>query len=161
MTIDIVYLADQIHHVVELAGLHHGEWGHLSPQLDVDKRVSLLKGASRKCGIPTIFIAVDGPDLVGSAALVKNDMKNRRDLSPWLAAVYVKLKQRQNGIASALVARVESEAIALRVERLYLFTEHQEHFYKRRGWKLLEHTNYYGTHVAVMSKQLINDSGNG
>lgn len=103
MTIDIIYLADQIHHTEELARLHHAEWGHLSPQIDVATRTSRLFGAAGRSKIPSIFIAVDGPSLVGSAALVNHDMRERPDLSPWLAAVYVKPERRQSGIASALI----------------------------------------------------------
>lgn len=154
MTIDIIYLADQIHHVEELARLHQAEWGHLSPQIGVDTRASRLVEASGRSRIPSIFIAVDGSDLVGSAALVKNDMKNRPELSPWLAAVYVKPARREEGIASSLISRVETEAIALRVKELYLVTEHQEKFYGRRGWSLMEKTDHFGTPVMVMKKAL-------
>lgn len=154
MTIDIIYLADQIHHVEELARLHQAEWGHLSPQIDVNTRAGRLVEAAGRSKIPSIFIAVDGSDLVGSAALVKNDMKDRPELSPWLAAVYVKSASRKGGIASALIARVESEAISLGVKTLYLVTEHQEQFYGRRGWSLMEKADHFGTPVAVMKKKL-------
>ena len=159
MTFNIIYLADQIHHVDELAKLHQAEWGHLSPQIDVVTRASRLTEASGRSEIPTTLIAVDGPELVGSAALVKNDMKERPELSPWLAAVYVKPDRRKRGIASALISRIESSATSLGEEILYLFTEYQEHFYARRGWSLMEHADHFGTPVAVMKKQLRPDVG--
>jgi len=160
MTIDIIFLADQIHHTEELARLHHDEWGHLSPQIDVAMRSSRLVEAAGRSRIPSIFIAVDGSELVGSAALVKSDMKERPVLSPWLAAVYVKPARRKSGIASALISRVESEANSLRVKTLYLFTEHQEKFYGRRGWSLMENADHFGTPVAVMKKKLCIDNEN-
>ena len=107
-----------------------------------------------------VFIAVDGPVLVGSAALVKHGMKQRPELSPWLAAVYVKPERRRSGIASVLISRVEREAMALGVETLYLFTEHQETFYARRGWNLMEQVDYVGTPASVMNKQLLAGDGN-
>ncbi|MCC5870638.1 MAG: GNAT family N-acetyltransferase, partial [Gammaproteobacteria bacterium] len=140
--------------VEELARLHQAEWGHLSPQVDVDTRATRLVEAAGRSEIPLIFIAVDGPDLVGSAALVKSDMKERPELSPWLAAVYVKPESRKNGIASALISRVEHAALSLRVNVLYLVTEQQEKFYGRRGWSLMENADHFGTPVAVMTKQL-------
>ena len=91
MTVDIINLSDQIHHVKELATLHQTEWGHLSPGVDVATRMNRLIQAPGRSAIPIVFIAVNGPVLIGSAALVSNDMKDRPELSPWLAAVYVKL----------------------------------------------------------------------
>lgn len=160
MTVSIIYLADQIHHAEELARLHQAEWGHLSPHVDVDTRAARLAEASGRSEIPMVFIAVEGPALVGSAALVKHDMKERPELSPWLAGVYVKPERRRNGIASELVSRIEKEAIALHVETLYLFTEHQEQFYSRRGWNMIEHVEHFGTPASVMRKQLSAGYGN-
>lgn len=160
MTINVIYLADQIHHVDELARLHQAEWGHLSPEIDVDTRAIRLAEASGNSEIPMLFIAVDGPVLVGSAALVEHDMKERPELSPWLAAVYVKPERRKSGIASLLISRVEEEAMSLCVTTLYLFTEHQEKFYARRGWNLIEHVDHFGTPVSVMNKQLYTGDGN-
>lgn len=67
MTVSIIYLADQIHHAEELARLHQAEWGHLSPHVDVDTRAARLAEASGRSEIPMVFIAVEGPALVGSA----------------------------------------------------------------------------------------------
>lgn len=154
MNIEITYLADQLHHADELARLHDVEWGHLHPRIPVETRADRLRQASGRREIPTVLIAVDGPQLVGSVALVRNDMDDRPHLSPWLAAVYVKPDRRRGGIASRLLARVEDEGAALGVSTIYLFTEHEERFYGRRGWRLMERVDYHGTHVSVMSKPL-------
>ena len=159
MTVDIINLADQIHHVEELAGLHQTEWGHLSPHVDVATRMNRLIQASGRSAIPIVFVAVRGPVLIGSAALVSNDMKDRPELSPWLAAVYVKPEWRRSGIASMLISHAEEVAMSLCVATLYLFTEHQEQFYVRRGWNLIEHTEYSGVSVSVMKRHLIAGSG--
>lgn len=154
MNFQIVFLADQPHHAEALAGLHDAEWGHLVPQISVETRAKRLVEASGQSTIPTVLIAVDGPTLIGSAALVGQDMDDRPHLSPWLAAVYVRPEYRRQGLASRLVSRAEHEAAALGVEMLYLFTEHEERFYGKRGWGLLERADYHGTSVSVMSKQL-------
>ena len=154
-SVDIVYLADQVHHAAELARLHDGEWGHLHPQIPVGERARLLREAAGRSAIPSVRIAVDGPRLVGSAALVAQDMDDRPHLTPWLAAVYVRPEDRRRGLASRLLNQIDQDAVALGVERYYLFTEHEEAFYARRGWQLLEHTDYHGTRVAVMAKDLV------
>lgn len=154
MTIELHCLADHLHHVEELAKLHDAEWGHLFPRISLEEREARLQGATGRSEIPSIVIAVDGPKLVGSAALVGQDMSDRLELTPWLAAVYVKPKYRRQGIAATLVGRVEQEAKALGTEQIYLFTEHEEAFYAKRGWELMEHRDYHGTPVAVMVKAL-------
>ena len=154
MSLDIIFLADQPHHAKELARLHDAEWGHLPPRIPVEERAQLLTDASGRGEIPTIFIAVDGPMLVGSSALVMQDMSDRPDLSPWLAAVYVRADRRRQGIASKLVARVEQAAAALGVERFYLYTELEEKFYAKRGWNLLERREYRGVPISVMAKEM-------
>lgn len=153
MTVTLHYLADHLHHAEELARLHDEEWGHLYPRISVEKRRDLLQAAARS-ETSVVVIAVDGPTLVGSSALVEQDMSDRPDLTPWLAAVYVHPNYRRQGIASTLVARIEQEAGALGAEKMYLFTEHEERFYAKRGWALMEHRDYYGTPVAVMVKSL-------
>ncbi|QOC22585.1 GNAT family N-acetyltransferase [Wenzhouxiangella sp. AB-CW3] len=161
MTVNIINLADQIHHVEELSRLHHSEWGHLSPHVDLATRTTRLTEASGRSEIPTVFVAVDGSFLIGSVALVDNDMKNRPELSPWLAAVYVKPECRRSGIASMLISYAEEVAISLCVETLYLFTESQEEFYTRKGWKLIERADYFGFPVSVMKKRLFAGDGHG
>ncbi len=92
--------------------------------------------------------------LVGSAMLVTHDMKTRKDLSPWLAGVYVKPAYRRRGIASRLVTRIENEAALLAIPRLYLYTPSEAAFYARRGWQTLEETEYRGVAVTVMHKAM-------
>lgn len=87
---EIVTLADNKEFIAELAELHHAEWKHLNPSLTLEGRAEKIVKAAEREGIPSIFIAVSGSQLVGSAALVDNDMDTKPNLSPWLAAVYVK-----------------------------------------------------------------------
>lgn len=153
-TMEIVYRADRLEHIGALATLHHAEWGHLSPHIDLNARMALLREAAGRGEVPTVVLAVRGSQLAGSAALVASDLKERAALWPWLAAVYVRAEHRNQGVATALVSRIEQEAAALRINSLYLFTEHEEAFYARRGWVVLERMDYRGTAVSVMSKEL-------
>ena len=154
MSITLHFLTDQPHHVQELARLHEAEWGHLFPKIPLETRVDRLRAAAGRSEIPSLVIAVDGPTLVGSSALIAQDMDDRPELTPWLAAVYVKASYRRQGIATALATRIEEEAAALGVAKIYLYTEHEEAFYAKRGWEPMEHRDYHGTPVAVMFKLL-------
>ncbi len=151
---EIVPLADKKEFIAELAELHHAEWKHLNPLLTLDGRAKAIAGAAGREGIPSIFIAMSGNQLVGSAALVRNDMDTKPDLSPWLAAVYVKEGFRHQGIATELIARCEDEAVRSNAHVWYLYTEFASRLYEQLGWRHMEQCNYKGVTVDVMCKQI-------
>ncbi|MEP4699677.1 MAG: hypothetical protein ABJZ79_00880, partial [Parasphingorhabdus sp.] len=79
---EIVPLADKKEFIAELAQLHHAEWKHLNPWLTLEGRAEAIAEAAGREGIPSIFIAVSGNQLVGSVALVRNGMDTKPDLTP-------------------------------------------------------------------------------
>ena len=88
--------------------------------------------------------------LGASALLIEHDLKLRRNLTPWLAGVYVKAEERGRGIASQLVNRVVEEAAALGVPELYLYTDTSQSLYARLGWQVVEELVYEELPVVVM-----------
>lgn len=151
---EIVPLADKKEFITELAKLHHAAWKHLNPSLTLEGRAEAIAKAAGREGIPSIFIAVSGDQLVGSAALVHNDMDTKPGLTPWLAAVYVKETFRHQGIATGLIARCETEAARANADAWYLFTEFAAKLYEELGWRHLERCEYRGVTVDVMCKQI-------
>lgn len=151
---EIVPLADKKEFIAELAELHHAEWKHLNPSLTLDVRAEAIANAAGREGIPSIFIAISGNQLVGSAALVKNDMDSKPDLSPWLAAVYVKEGFRHQGIATELIIRCEDEAVRSNISTWYLYTEVASKLYEKLSWRHMERCEYKGVTVDVMCKQV-------
>jgi GNAT superfamily N-acetyltransferase len=150
----IDYLADHPQLIPQLAAHHFAQWGYLRPGETLEQRTSRLETACGRDAIPSVLVALEGGTLCGSAMLIAHDMDSRRDLTPWLAGVYVVAACRGRGLATALVRRVEQEATALGVRRLYLYTPSAEDFYTRLGWGLAERCEYLGQQVAVMSKEL-------
>jgi len=153
--VEIVSLADKKEFIAELAELHHAEWKHLNPTLTLAGRVEKISAAAQREGIPSIFIAMSGGQLVGSAALVQHDMSTKPDLSPWLAAVYVKEGFRHQGIATKLIARCEDEAARSGVNAWYLYTEFASKLYEQLGWHHMERCEYKGVTVDIMCKQFL------
>lgn len=152
---EIVPLADKKEFIAELAELHHAEWKHLNPSLTLEGRTEAIVKAAGREGIPSIFIAISESKLVGSAALVQNDMDTKPDLSPWLAAVYVKETFRHQGLATELIARCQAEAACSNANAWYLYTEFASKFYEKLGWLHLERCEYKGVTVDVMCKQIV------
>ena len=135
---EIFPLADKKEFIAELVELHHAAWKHLNPSLTLDGRAEAIAEAAGREGIPSIFIAVSGNQLDGSAALVQNDMDTKPDLTPWLAAVYVKEAFRHQGVATDLIARCETEAARSNANTWYLYTEFASRLYEKLGWLHLE-----------------------
>jgi|ERR671922_1402221 GNAT superfamily N-acetyltransferase len=148
------YLADRPELLPQLARLHFAEWSYLRPDETLEGRTLRLRNCCGHKSIPTIVVALHGEELCGSAMLVAHDMETRPDLTPWLAGVYVVPPHRRRGLGSALVERIISEAVALRVPTLYLYTPAAESLYTRLGWTVIDRCEYLSANVAVMSKQL-------
>jgi GNAT superfamily N-acetyltransferase len=151
----IDYLADHRHLIPQLAVLHFDEWSYLRPGQTLEERTLRLEQACGHSAIPSVFVALDDTGaLLGSAELIVCDMDERPELTPWLAGVYVVADRRGRGLATALINRVEQEAAALGVPRLYLYTPSAEGLYERLGWQLFERCDHLGTAVTIMSKDL-------
>jgi GNAT superfamily N-acetyltransferase len=150
----IAYLIEHIDYLPELARLHFEEWSYLRPDETLAERTARLRARCGRRAIPSVVIALEGEELLGSAMLVASDMQTRPELTPWLAGVFVRPGHRGKGIGTRLVERIEEEARALNTAILYLYTESAESLYERLGWRLMERCTYQGVQVVVMSKQL-------
>lgn len=145
-------------HVATLAGWIHAAWGHLEPGATLDKSRASFAADCGAGGVPSVFVALardgtGGETPVGTASLVVDDMSVRRELTPWLASVFVLPEWRGRGIASRLVRRVEHEAWDHGIERFYLFTPDQQPLYRRLGWRDRESLIYRDEEVTVMTRR--------
>jgi predicted N-acetyltransferase YhbS len=127
------------------------EWAYLRPGDSVEARIARLQGWCGRGEIPLTFVEVSDGGLLGSASLVEHNMDNRLELSPWLAGVFVRPEHRRQGIGAALVRRIMDEAATLHVSKLYPYIVDSAAFYANLGWSLLEHTDYRGKEVSIMS----------
>ena len=134
----IDYLAHHNHFVTELACWHFAEWSHLRPDETIESRTERLLQRCGAGGIPSVFIAFDGPTLFGSATLFQHGQLDRLNLEAWLANVYVTPSMRRKGIGAALVSAVEAEARQSNITRLCLFTTDFQKYYERRGWTFVD-----------------------
>lgn len=150
---NIVNLKNVPHHLETLARWHQKEWSYLRPNKTLTERIDRMKSHLMAEFIPTTFVATNH-ELLGSAAIIKHDMYTRKELTPWLASVYVAPEFRRQGIGSALVFHIMEQARENKIERLYLFTPDREAFYTRLGWKTFEKTSYLGYAITIMCVDL-------
>jgi N-acetylglutamate synthase-like GNAT family acetyltransferase len=150
----IIDLKFEPHHIPVLAGWHHGEWSYLNPNWSVEQREKDMRLHLTDDLVPSTFVAIE-ERLLGSAAIVENDMDTKQDLSPWLASVFVSPENRGKGIGSRLVMQVMEKAKEDGIPVLYLFTPDKEHFYQKLGWHTISKETFRGHLVTVMQVTLI------
>ena len=150
MVITIKHLAKHMAVIPTLAMWVQEEWGHLLPDATLGTFISDFEERTTPGQIPETFVAIEDDKPLGMASLIEHDMLTRKDLSPWLASVYVPPDSRNQGIGSLLVEAVMQEALAMGLDKLYLFTPDKVRFYLRQGWKVLEHSYYRGVDVVIM-----------
>jgi GNAT superfamily N-acetyltransferase len=139
--VKIINLAEAPQHIPRIAQWHHAEWGYLNPGATVGDRIEKMQRYLKGSSIPVMYIAVDGNELLGTAALVESDM-------------YVNAVYRRRGIGAALVNKVAEVSKQQGTKALYLFTPDQEHFYAGLGWQYIANESYRGGNATLMKLKL-------
>jgi GNAT superfamily N-acetyltransferase len=150
----IIRIEDAQEHIETTAKWLYDEWGRHTPNGSISRAEMELSITPDAHGLPVSFIAVDDYVPVGIARLIANDMETRKDISPWLASVFVLPKCRGRRIGSQLCGQVENEARRLGFPCIYLFTPDRELFYSRLGWTAIERAIYRKKNIVIMNKNL-------
>jgi GNAT superfamily N-acetyltransferase len=99
--------------------------------------------------VPFALVAERDGSACGNALVIQNDLAERPELKPWLAALWVDKPMRQRGVASALLEEGVRRAGALGVERLFLSSRAAlQGFYTGLGWTIIEQG--VGPHVQTV-----------
>lgn len=132
MACEILKLRDCPQWLDRGAAWFHAKWG---VPLEA-YRESMAACVKNLGAVPQWYVAVDGGQILGGLGVIENDFHNRPDLAPNVCAVYVEESHRRRGVAGALLNCVCADMAALRVDTLYLLTDHTA-FYERYGWQFL------------------------
>lgn len=154
----IVNLAQHPQYLRDLALWHQAEWHDLNPGETLEGRIQRMQDYLSPDLLPSTFVHLLNGQATGSAALIECDMDSHRQLTPWLASVFVAPQYRHQGIGSALVNHVMEQARLAGIEKLYLFTPDRSDFYRRLGWRRLFEVNYRDHQVTVMVAKLEDQS---
>ena len=135
-------LANFPEHLEGVAGWIHREFID-AEKMSLEHLVMKFRGmhADR---IPLTLIALEDGECIGTVSLFSSDLASRRDLSPWLAALYVPREKRGMGTGRSLVAACVEKAAELGHESLFLRTEHAAGFYRKLGWEHYSDENAEG-----------------
>jgi predicted N-acetyltransferase YhbS len=152
----IVDLAERTHWIAALARWHFEYWGPLTGSATLDGYLDLLATAAARRTVPSVLIAVDSDELLGSVSLVRCDLPARPALTPWLAQLFVAPSRRRRGTGAVLVRAALERAGACGHDRVYLFTSGTlPEYYARLGWRTIERLSYLGKERAVMDHAVV------
>ncbi|ADY55285.1 GCN5-related N-acetyltransferase [Syntrophobotulus glycolicus DSM 8271] len=95
--------------------------------------------------LPRWFLLLKDKKIIGSCGLIENDFMVRKDLYPWLCALYIEETERGQGLGAKLLAHGRQEARKFGFDRVYLCTEHTG-YYEKYGWSFfsLEESEWGG-----------------
>lgn len=112
---------------------------YFSCKWGIDRQIyynSISDSISTKNALPRWYLMKDNVNIIGSFGLIENDFMVRKDLLPWLCALYVEENMRGKGLGASLLECGCKEAKKLGFSKLYLCTDHIG-YYERYSWQYL------------------------
>lgn len=152
---EIEYLADHKDVIQTLARWSYDEWIYLHPERTLsDVEQSMLERSNIE-HLPLCLVALENDNVIGMIALKTSDLETRPNLTPWVAGLYVDIKNRGKGVGTKLVLSIEKKAARLGVSKLFLYTPDAEGFYLKLNWIVRERTEWQDHSVTVMEKDIV------
>ena len=110
---------------------------YFSSKWGVDRKIyetSILDGITTENPLPRWYLMLKGDEIIGSYGLIENDFMVRKDLMPWLCALYVEESERGKSLGLGLLTHGQQEAAKLGFPKIYLCTDHTG-YYEKYGWQ--------------------------
>lgn len=148
----VVLLAEVPHFIPLIAGWMFEEWWKNPPSNTVETVIARLGECLNTDRIDMTFVCLEGSGPIGTASLIQCDMDTRRDLSPWLASLYVDPKQRGRGAGKLLVRSVLRHANRIGFSEIHLYTVNAAAFYRSLGWQEISREFYEGKPAVIFRK---------
>lgn len=105
--------------------------------------------------LPICLVALNAErEVLGTAAIRSESVGSELGVGPWLAALLVGNDHRGQGVGTALVEAIETEARRLGFEAIYTSTDTAETLMRRRGWSAYGSAESLRGSVAVYRRQL-------
>lgn len=128
----IIAIRDQPIYLERAISYFSSKWG-IAPEV---YKKSISDGISTTAPLPRWYLLILNDEIIGSYGLIENDLMIRKDLTPWLCALYVEEDQRGQGLGNRLLKHGRCEAGRLGFSNVYLCTDHTG-YYEKYGWDFL------------------------
>jgi predicted N-acetyltransferase YhbS len=148
----IEYLADNTQFVPIVCDWFHEEWSYLNPSRTEQQLYDVVESRLTKGVIPTILIATENNELVGTVTLRNDEVEEETTLYPWLSSLYVAKNRRHKGVGELLTKACIEEANKNGFDKLYLFTDKEKlkKWYMKMGWKDLKTINHRSVPIDIL-----------
>lgn len=153
----ILHLNQRPQYIEVIAKWLFDEWGYQRPGSNLETARRAIELLSQGHTIPSIFVAEIDGKAVGTVRLVWHDMDIRKELSPWVASLYVHKEFRRQKIGTKLMHFIEGFAKDMDIKQIYLFTPNKQEMYTKLGWRVIEDLEYRSEDVTIMAKDLSED----
>ncbi len=135
--IKIQNLKDRQEYIEEVARLTQKEWGEkVNFEEKVQNKIQKIKNNFNNPFYCKLILLNDDK-LVGFISIFEQDCKERENLFPWYATMYVKEEYRGNHYSKILNDAILKEAKKRKIKRIYLKTT-LENYYEKMNAKFLE-----------------------
>ena len=132
----------------EIAEIYLEEWGwHFRDEWGVNDKTEMMEDLKDNFMDATLVL-YDDITLVGTVALLPDDLKSHMHLGPWVTCLYVKEAWRCKGLGKMLVESVASG----KTTYLWCYTLKEMTRYKKWGYELVETVIYGGEDAFVMKR---------
>ena len=129
------------------------EWSRHSGYSFGQTHEYVMASATNRSGPPQTFVLLSSGQPIGTASFVVADLRERPDLTPWLASVFVAPAARRRGHVIPLIKAVEAAAVSASIPTLWLHTETAKHIYAKAGWQTVEIVRREGKNPATLMRR--------
>lgn len=135
---------------------------YFSTKWGIDRKIyeeSITDAINTDKPLPRWYLMLRGDDIIGSYGLIENDFMVRKDLMPWLCALYVEESERGKALGAKLLEHGRQEVGKLGFDKAYLCTDHVG-YYEKFGWSFfgMEESEFGGdTRVYSINASKPND----
>ncbi len=143
MKIEIIELSRRPHFYTVCSKWAYRQW-HKYNNTNYSIVEADYKRRAKNLRMPKTLIALHNNTPVGMVSLKKHDLTTRKDLSPWLSALYVDERYRNRGLGKILVHKVINLASVMNYKSIYLFADRNNaeeliKYYEKIGWRCYEY----------------------
>ncbi|MDF2649447.1 MAG: acetyltransferase [Paenibacillus sp.] len=115
---------------------------------------SIMNSLDPGVDLSKFYIALTEDTIIGSYALLRNDLISRQDLVPWFACFYVDPNYRGKKVGAVLLDHAAEQAKLKEYNRIFLSTT-LENYYEKYGWEFVDYAYYInGDRTKVYSRTL-------
>jgi N-acetylglutamate synthase-like GNAT family acetyltransferase len=149
---EIVTLADRPDLAAIISAWIWNEWSK-HDGFSYEETLEYVAASSGGEDIPQSFVLLVDGEPVGTSSLVAADLKERPDLTPWMASVFVIPEARRRGHVIPLIQAVEAAAVAASIPTLWLHTDTAARIYASSGWRTAEIIQRAGKNPATLMRR--------